>query len=171
MNRSIEKFSPPAVRPRTVWIGLAVAAFVVLLVGGYGLNWTWTGFSANDHLWDWLQLLVYPAVLAALPVWFSTRHRYSLHWKVFFAALLAASVIVVIGGYAFGWTWTGFAGNKLWDWWKLLLVPFVLPAVLAWVAAHPDQVSGVTAQQQQGTANRARTVPAPAQPQEKQTPS
>lgn len=34
--------------------------------------------------------------------------------------------VVAIGGYAFHWTWTGFQGNTLWDWLKLLLIPIVL---------------------------------------------
>src|SRR5579862_9546097 len=39
------------------------------------------------------------------------------------AVLLA---IVTIGGYAFHWAWTGFQGNTLWDWLKLLFLPIVL---------------------------------------------
>jgi hypothetical protein len=32
---------------------LAIAT-VVVLIGGYGANWRWTGFQANGQLWDWL---------------------------------------------------------------------------------------------------------------------
>jgi hypothetical protein len=39
--------------------------------------------------------------------------------------------------YGFDWTWTGFQGNKLWDWIDLLLVPVLLPFVLAWLATRP----------------------------------
>jgi hypothetical protein len=47
----------------------------------------------------------------------------------------------VIGGYALGWSWTGYAGNTLWDWLIMLLVPLVfptilLPALLKWVSGN-----------------------------------
>jgi hypothetical protein len=38
--------------------------------------------------------------------------------------------LVVLTGYLFDWTWTGFTGNTLWDWLGLFLVPFLLPLVL-----------------------------------------
>jgi hypothetical protein len=44
--------------------------------------------------------------------------------------------VLVTVGYAFDWEWTGFPGNTLWDWLHLLLVPFVLPVVLAWLSAR-----------------------------------
>ncbi len=52
--------------------------------------------------------------------------------------LLVAFVVVVFGGYALAWGWTGFQGNTLWDWLRLLLVPFVLPATLAWFSARAE---------------------------------
>jgi hypothetical protein len=36
--------------------------FVVVVIGGYGLDWTWTGFTGNTP-WDWLQLLLVRFVL------------------------------------------------------------------------------------------------------------
>jgi hypothetical protein len=48
-------------------VASAVAGFAVLLVGGYAGHWRWTGFTGHDSLWDWLNLLVPPAVLASLP--------------------------------------------------------------------------------------------------------
>ena len=59
-----------------------VIVLIVLIILGYILNWDWTGLSATDFtstpqnitktiayqpektLWDWLQLLIIPAVLA-----------------------------------------------------------------------------------------------------------
>lgn len=152
MNLTVGKSRLSTLNGRTVLIAAAVLAFVVLLVGGYGLGWSWTGFGANDHLWDWMQLLIYPLVLSALPVWLSTRQRWARHWRVFLIVLLIAFAIVVIGGYDFNWTWTGFKGNKLWDWWKLLLLPFVLPVVLTWLSTHHGEVSGQTSvSHKQGT--------------------
>jgi hypothetical protein len=141
MNHSIEKPGSVMVPRRAALIGVGVAAFVILLVGGYGFNWSWTGFSTNDHLWEWMQLLVYPVALAVLPVWLKTHHRWGMQWWIALGVVVATFVVLVIGGYALNWTWTGFQGNTLWDWWKLLLVPFVLPVVLAWLSVHHEEVS------------------------------
>lgn len=46
-------------------------------------------------------------------------------------ALLLA--IAIIGTYAFDWTWTGFKGNKLWDWLHLLIVPAALGIASIWL--------------------------------------
>ena len=53
--------------------------------------------------------------------------------------LLTTLVIVAIfllvsalGGYGFNWIWTGFQGNHLWDWLKLLLLPIGLAAAQIW---------------------------------------
>ena len=66
---------------RTVLIALlsAVIVLIILVILGYIFNWEWTGLTATDKskpttniiiyqpgktLWDWLQLLIIPAVLA-----------------------------------------------------------------------------------------------------------
>jgi hypothetical protein len=128
----------PSVRkPSTTLPIVAVVAFIVLLAGGYGANWSWTGFN-DARLWDWLQLLVFPVTVSILPLWLRTRHEWRTEWTILLVGILVAFVVVLIGGYGFNWTWTGFQGNMLWDWWKLLLVPFVLPVVLAWLTIHPE---------------------------------
>jgi hypothetical protein len=54
-----------------------VVAALVALWGGYVQKWQWTGFPANDQLWDWLHLLlllplVFPTtLLPALLKWVS----------------------------------------------------------------------------------------------------
>jgi hypothetical protein len=116
-----------------------VTASVVLLVlalGGYLGGWTWTGFRGNT-LWDWLHLLVLPVTLALLPVWLRTHERDHRQWALGFAGGVLAIAVLAVGGYGFGWRWTGFRGNTLWDWLELLVVPFVLPAVLAYLTAPP----------------------------------
>jgi hypothetical protein len=50
--------------------------------------------------------------------------------------VVAAFIVVVIGGYRLHWAWTGFEGNTFRDWLSLLIVPFLLPASLAWFAAR-----------------------------------
>jgi uncharacterized protein YjbI with pentapeptide repeats len=37
-----------------------------------------------------------------------------------------AIVTAIVGGYALGWAWTGFAKQTLWDWLDLLIIPIVL---------------------------------------------
>jgi hypothetical protein len=49
-----------------------------------------------------------------------------------------ALTIALIGGCALDWGWTGFRGHALWDRLRLLLVPFVLPAALAWFSARAE---------------------------------
>lgn len=41
----------------------AVTIIVLVLTGVYFLGWDWTGF-AERTFWDWLNLLIVPAVLA-----------------------------------------------------------------------------------------------------------
>jgi hypothetical protein len=54
--------------PRLEDCGLSGAAvFVLLVLGGYLLQWRWTGFTGNS-VYDWLQLFLVPCVL---PVAFS----------------------------------------------------------------------------------------------------
>ena len=118
-----------------VVFALAGIAFAVLVIGGYALNWEWTGFKGNT-LWDWLELLALPIVVAALPLWFATNRRFESRWRAVGIAGLVIFVVVVAGGYALNWGWTGFQGNTLWDWLRLLLVPFLLPATLAWFSAR-----------------------------------
>jgi hypothetical protein len=42
-----------------------VAGWVVTVIGGYALRWTWTGYVGNT-LWDWLQKLLAPVILPAI---------------------------------------------------------------------------------------------------------
>jgi integral membrane sensor domain MASE1 len=97
-------------------------------------GWGWTGFRGNT-LWDWLHLLVLPVTLAFLPLWLRTHRRESTRWVVALACVAVVFIVLAVGGYGFGWAWTGFSDNTLWDWIDLLIVPFVLPAVLAYLTA------------------------------------
>ena len=115
-------------------IASAVLAAVVLLWGGYTGHWSWTGLSDNDTLWDWLKLLVLPLSLAALPLWLQSHHRMSVTRRGTLAGVAVAFGIFVLLGYALHWAWTGFAGNTLWDWLELLLLPVVIATVKFWTA-------------------------------------
>jgi len=63
----------------TVLISLFVTLVVLVILGGYKLNWNWTGFNGNNKsgktLWDWMQLLFIPVVLAVAGFWFNHRER------------------------------------------------------------------------------------------------
>lgn len=121
-------------RSSSLTVAAAAAALLVLALGGYVGGWGWTGFRGNT-LWDWLHLLVLPVTLAFLPLWLRTHVRDSTRWTLGLACAAVVFVVLAVGGYGFGWAWTGFRGNTLWDWIELLIVPFVLPAVLAYLTA------------------------------------
>ena len=122
------------------WKRLFVATVVILVVleiGTYAFNWTWTGFKANDTVWDWLQLLLIPISLAAVPIWFTAEEGQQRIWLAQLKWVLLASVVILavlfIGSYAFNWTWTGFKGHDtLWDWLTLLLIPVTVAVLPIW---------------------------------------
>jgi hypothetical protein len=74
--------------------------------------------------------------LTAFPIWLALQPRVHPRMRRLGTILVIAFAVFVTAGYAFDWGWTGFPGNTLWDWLHLLLVPFVLPIVLAWLAAR-----------------------------------
>src|SRR2546428_755012 len=57
-----------------------VILLVVLEIGTYAFNWTWTGLKDNNTLWDWLQLLLLPIALAAVPIWFTAEEEQQRIW-------------------------------------------------------------------------------------------
>jgi hypothetical protein len=73
------------------WVALLlIAGLLTLLLGGYLWNWDWTGFGATTTtppaplepeyrpprtLWDWLELLIVPVVLAVGAYWFNRAER------------------------------------------------------------------------------------------------
>jgi uncharacterized protein YjbI with pentapeptide repeats len=66
----------------STFVSIACVLGIVLLIGGYFLNWDWTGFGPytppnsnfqrGKTLWDWLQLFFIPAAIA-FGVWWLTR--------------------------------------------------------------------------------------------------
>jgi hypothetical protein len=69
-------------RGQILWtVGVVVVvALLISLFGGYVLGWQWTGIVVHDDfpkrtLWDWLQLLIIPAVLAGGGIWFNRRQQ------------------------------------------------------------------------------------------------
>lgn len=120
----------------------AAVAFAVTIVGGEWLGWRWTGFADNNTVWDWLHLLVLPAVLTVAPVWYGTRRSARVEWRLLLGAVAIAFVVLLAGGYWLGWTWIGFDGRTLWDWLELLVLPVAVTAFPIWLAlrrrVHPQ---------------------------------
>jgi uncharacterized protein YjbI with pentapeptide repeats len=62
-------------------VGIYAALVVaIILVLGYVREWEWTGLVKDKAytkrtLWDWLQLLIIPAVLAGVGLWFNRQQR------------------------------------------------------------------------------------------------
>jgi hypothetical protein len=108
-----------------------VVAGLVALVGGYAGPWKWTGFEANDQVWDWLNLLLLPVVLGAIPLWIQDREYIGKGRRIIYGAFIVAFTGFVIAGYLVPLSWTGFGPQKLWNWIELL----VIPAALAITAA------------------------------------
>jgi hypothetical protein len=108
-------------------LALLFAGFALVLWGGYGQHWRWTGISGRTAtLWDWLHLLLLPVAVGVLPIWLSRRTRLTRrHKSTGFGALSAFAVLVLVG-YIVPWAWTGFYGNTLWDWLELLALPLAV---------------------------------------------
>ncbi len=108
---------------------ISLALFVLLVLIGYLAPWAWTGFTGN-RLWDWLELLALPLVVALTPLIPDIRAAWRRDHTLFALPVLALFTVAVIGGYLGGWAWTGFQGNTLWDWMHLLLLPLLLPTLV-----------------------------------------
>jgi hypothetical protein len=120
-------------------IASALLASAVVVWGGYTGHWSWTGLTQNGTLWDWLKLLALPLSLAALPLWLQSHQHMSVIRRWTLAAVAVAFGILVALGYSLHWTWTGFAGNTLWDWLELLLLPVIIATVKFWTAERSLQ--------------------------------
>jgi hypothetical protein len=114
------------------WAGAVVLAVVVW--GGYGHHWPWTGINGGTAtLWDWLHLLLLPLAAATLPTWMRHDTRVHPRSKLFVTAGLGLFSVVVILGYGVPWGWTGFRGNTVWDWFNLVFLPLTLVLIPVFV--------------------------------------
>lgn len=107
---------------------IALAAFAALVLAGYLIPWNWTGFTGNT-LWDWLSLALLPLVIATSTLW-RPRAGWRARHLLLLIMIAVAAVALVLAGYLVPWAWTGFTGNTVWDWIKLLLLPVLLPTVV-----------------------------------------
>lgn len=109
--------------------GAVLAGFGIIAWGGYTQGWAWTGITAADTLWHWLQLLLVPIAFAALPTLLRQHRAMRIERKLLMLGLTAAFVGFVVVGYLVPLDWTGFTGNTLWDWLSLLLLPVAITSV------------------------------------------
>jgi hypothetical protein len=64
-------------RVRRYGSSIVATAVLVALLGGYAGGWSWTGFKANNQVWDWLNLLLLPVVIGIIPIWLLHAARMS----------------------------------------------------------------------------------------------
>ena len=155
IDRALKPFVAREVKWWT-WKRVLLAAIVVLVIleiGTYAFNWTWTGFKNNDTVWDYLQLLLLPVTLAAVPVWFMAEENQQRIWlaqlKIALVVVAALLIVLFIGTYAYNWQWTGFhAHGNLWDWLGMLLVPVVVAVLPIWYTSRQSSSTGATSGQQ-----------------------
>ena len=124
-----------------------LVAFAGLVMAGYLVPWDWTGFTGNT-LWDWLSLALLPLVLATATLW-RPPPRWTPRHSVLVTMSGTVALVLVFAGYLVPWAWTGFTGNTAWDWFKLLLLPVLLPTLVLprlldaaeeWMSAgHPPE--------------------------------
>lgn len=113
------------------------AAFVLAVVGlvalwgGYARRWEWTGFQTNGQVWDWLNLLLLPVVIATAPLWIKNKHYIGRARGIAHGAFVAAATGFVIAAYLVPLRWSGFQGHTLWDWFGLLLLPTAVGITIA----------------------------------------
>jgi len=110
-------------------ISVLLVAALVALWGGYIRGWQWTGFRANEQLWDWLQLLLLPVVVGTIPLWIQHKDYIGRARRVTYVAVIAAFAGFVAAGYLIPLSWTGFSGNTLWDWFGLILLPVAVASM------------------------------------------
>jgi hypothetical protein len=116
-------------RRRRALCRVGVGLLALLILAGYSEHWKWTGFSGKQ-LWDWLTLMLFPAVAVLLPEWVRRGARFDARAGLITAFGIGAFAVLVLGGYRWGWTWTGFTGNTFRDWLDLMIAPFLLPVTL-----------------------------------------
>lgn len=124
-NKRVKKYAASAL----------VVAGLVALWGGYIRGWQWTGFPANNQLWDWLHLLLLPVIIGTIPLWIKHGNYVSRPRRITYVSFTGAFAVFVIAGYLIPLHWTGFPGNTLWSWFQLLLLPMAVAALGVWPSA------------------------------------
>jgi hypothetical protein len=127
--------SPRRLRPPTVRhlaLGAAAAATVILIIGSYADDWSWTGLTENGQVWDWMELLLLPVALGTFPLWLRFSGQMSPTRRTALGCAVLAFFVFVLLGYVLPLTWTGFRGHTLWDWLTLIVLPITITAATIW---------------------------------------
>lgn len=110
-------------------LGGIVIAFAAFVAVGYLAPLSFSGFKGQT-LWSWLTLIVLPISLMTIRLWPTTGRQVKRHHVALVAAISAALLVTLIGGYEGTWIWTGYKGNTLWDWMSLVLAPIAISSVV-----------------------------------------
>ena len=117
---------------RGVALGAAALAMIVVIVGSYAGDWSWTGLRQNGQVWDWMELLLLPVALGTFPLWLRfSGEMSSARRKALGCAVLAFGAFV-LAGYLIPLVWTGFRGHTLWDWLTLIVLPVTITTATVW---------------------------------------
>jgi hypothetical protein len=120
-------------------LGTAILVFAAFVIAGYLAPLGWSGFRGQT-LWDWMTLVLLPLAVLTVKAWPSTgRDVHAVHITAV-VILTVGLVVTVVGGYAANWAWTGYQGNTLWDWLRLVLAPVAVATVI--VPSLTNVVSG-----------------------------
>jgi hypothetical protein len=122
---------------RKTLAGVGLVAVVVLIWGGYASRWRWTGLHRHATLWDWLELLMLPVAIGVAPLWARHGRRLDQATRAGLVLTVVAFATLVVVGYSFDLRWTGFPGNRLWDWLELLVLPLVVATLPVWAELSP----------------------------------
>jgi len=124
-------------RVRPLLVTFVVLVGIIFVLATVGRSWSWTGFSGNENVWEWLQLLAQPVALVLVLVQMLaplSPRRLAVGLGVA-GAILA---VLLVGGYALHWQWTGFDEYRLWDWLRLLVLPVMLVLLPVWLKAGAE---------------------------------
>jgi len=58
----------------TAMVIVLMAGWIITVIGGYALQWAWTGYPGNT-LWDWLEMVLVPLVFLLVPYVFASCAR------------------------------------------------------------------------------------------------
>jgi hypothetical protein len=122
---------------RPLLVTFMVLVGVIFVLATVGRSWSWTGFSGNENVWEWLQLLAQPVALVFVLVEMLAppSPRRLVTGLGVAGAILA---VLLVGGYALHWQWTGFDEYRLWDWLRLLVLPVMLVLLPVWLRAGAE---------------------------------
>ncbi len=123
---------------RALLISTLAVVSAVVIIGGYTQHWAWTGFDANNQLWDWLHLLLLPVVFGTFPLWLRYADYMSPARRRALGLAVAVFAVFVVAGYLQPITWTGFKGQTLWNWLLLIVLPLSVITVRAWPETGRD---------------------------------